>query len=245
MTEDTIVIANKEPKPFPCPDCGADVFYRQSLVKMDQWLPVGCDECWERERVEEARTVQEAKDQAFEEAIPKEFRNATLTDLSGYDSLVEAYQSGSDKMMFLSGPAGVGKTHALYALHRQAYADGRQTKFLDLRKYLFDLKRASARGDYFQVADEAAEYASFPGMLLLDDLGSESASKVTIEAVEIIITERDQWSKWLTVITSNLTIQDIASVFDDRIASRLSRCAEEIQGKDKRLQKGSGDDSKG
>lgn len=59
-------------------------------------------------------------------------------------------------------------------------------------------------------------------VLILDDVGSENITPITINALNRIIDDR--LNKWM-ILTTNLTPNDIADRIDCRIASRLFRGA--------------------
>lgn len=75
-------------------------------------------------------------------------------------------------------------------------------------------------------------------VLFLDDLGSEKASEWVKEQLYIVINERYNWVKPV-FITTNLTLQEIAQNYGDRLASRLYEMAEQVKlnGVDRRLTK--------
>jgi len=72
--------------------------------------------------------------------------------------------------------------------------------------------------------------------LILDDLGPEKSSEWSIQTLYSIIDRRYRDVRQ-TLITSNLTLDEIAEKVGDRIASRIAGMCEvvEIKGKDRRL----------
>ena len=78
-------------------------------------------------------------------------------------------------------------------------------------------------------------------ILCIDDLGTEVIYKnVTVEYLYLILNERQQRGK-NTIITTNLTIEQIRDTYDDRIMSRLVSKKDailvEIDSEDLRLKK--------
>jgi DNA replication protein DnaC len=72
--------------------------------------------------------------------------------------------------------------------------------------------------------------------LILDDLGPEKSSEWSIQTLYSIIDRRYRDVRQ-TLVTSNLTLDEIAEKVGDRIASRIAGMCEvvEIKGKDRRL----------
>ncbi len=239
-----IVKSATEPNSILCPDCGADCFYRRSLNIFDEspfldaktpWILMNCEICLEKEIAEEKKKKQDQLDENFLKSTPQAYRNANLEELIGFEKLVDIYHSNKNDLVFVSGPAGVGKTYALQALRRLAYSQDRPLRYVDLRRFLLDVKIQSGVG-YSRTMLDVQMIADFSGAVFLDDLGAESISKVTTESLVAILCEREQWRPGLTVVASNLTISEIKSTFDDRIASRLAGgTIINITGKDKRL----------
>jgi DNA replication protein DnaC len=59
-------------------------------------------------------------------------------------------------------------------------------------------------------------------LLILDDLAAEKVSDYSVSTLYIILNRRGEQGK-PTIITSNLTIRDVAEQMGDRIANRLVR----------------------
>ena len=72
--------------------------------------------------------------------------------------------------------------------------------------------------------------------LILDDMGAEKTSEWSIQTLYSIIDRRYRDEKQ-TLITSNLTLDEIAEKVGDRIASRIAGMCKvvEIKGKDRRI----------
>lgn len=75
-------------------------------------------------------------------------------------------------------------------------------------------------------------------ILFLDDLGSEKASEWVKEQLYIVLNERYNWKKPL-LVTTNLTMNEIATVYGERFASRLYGMCDVIKfaGEDRRAKK--------
>lgn len=133
--------------------------------------------------------------------------------------------------LVLLGNSGVGKTHLARELYRH-FMDysrfelsvdpehnritGNTGQFVDWRKFCGDL-----RGGSFGRIDDIED----DWFVVLDDVGSEHDPNGFIaSALDRIINSRSQLGKvkW-TVITCNLTLEQVAERMDTRIADRMMR----------------------
>ena len=83
------------------------------------------------------------------------------------------------------------------------------------------------------------DLADTPQLLVLDDLGAEKPSDWVRERLYTIINRRYEHCR-PTIVTSNLTIDQLAKQVGSRVASRLCELCEvvELQGTDRRKTKG-------
>ena len=163
------------------------------------------------------------------------FENTERTDDNG-DAIdqVKAWTKRPRGMLTILGPVGTGKTRsaaaALHALYVRG-ADGFRRdglRFLTAAGFVAMLRRAGFE------ADVERERIARWGLLALDDLGTEHATEWTRGQVIALLIEREA-NKRATIITSNLSLDEIARAFDNRLASRLAPGKAEVKGKDWRL----------
>lgn len=136
--------------------------------------------------------------------------------------------------VLISGPVGSGKTRKMleviyaYLLERlegQAmYMDETTTLNKDMVKNQLVsvpllLHKMRVDMDRIEGIDRIQNLIDRP-LLFLDDLGTEKPSQWVLEQMYIILNERYMWGK-STMITTNLTMKEIAQIYGDRIASRL------------------------
>lgn len=133
----------------------------------------------------------------------------------------------------LRGETGTGKTFLLSCIFTELKKRGFSVIFITAGK-LFDILRKYALN---QLEDIDALLDA--DMLIIDDLGTEPMfNNITIEYMFLLINERTRNNKPICVST-NLTINQIKSQYNERISSRLLDCSTtyvlSIPGKDLRL----------
>lgn len=124
---------------------------------------------------------------------------------------------GRGKNLLLLGATGLGKTHLSSAIAR-AVAEAGNWVVYDTAGEIFqklDDKRFG-RGTDFSDADSYFDC----DLLILDDLGSELTTTLTVAHLFSILNERMNHGK-STVISTNLTPEGITGRYDDKISSRI------------------------
>ena len=128
----------------------------------------------------------------------------------------DAYPEAAPKNILLSGDSGLGKTFLMHAIAARLIERGYPVLIISA----FQLIQI-ARKSFFEGDDGMDELIKTP-VLMIDDLGSEPLMKnITIEQLFHLIDERQQ--KGLsTIISSNLSMEDLQERYTERITSRLS-----------------------
>lgn len=125
--------------------------------------------------------------------------------------------------LFLSGKCGCGKTHLATAILRELIINGRDIeksiRFISTPEIYLAIRESYDKTGVSE-REVINEYADLD-LLLLDDLGAEKVSEWSIATLSLIIDRRYRELK-PTIITSNLTLDDIENNIDARIASRLN-----------------------
>jgi DNA replication protein DnaC len=109
-------------------------------------------------------------------------------------------------------------------------------RFVNAKNFLAELRET-----FNTVGNESEVMKRYlaPPLLVFDDLGAEKTSDWTRDRVLFLLETRLYDRKKQTVITSNLSISEIASVIDDRLSSRIvETCAcFRLEGEDLRLRR--------
>ncbi len=128
----------------------------------------------------------------------------------------EKWPDQDPRDMVLSGKSGLGKTFLLHAMASRMIDRGRNVLLISAYSFL-----EIARKSYFE-NDGRLEELIGTEILMLDDLGSEPLMQnVTIEQLFYLINER-QRRNLATVISTNLTQEELRNRYTERIASRLT-----------------------
>ena len=158
-----------------------------------------------------------------------------------YGKMKEWCYSNFDKtLVFLAGQTGVGKTHLMKCMANELI--GRNKLVLLTTSFAMnqDFIKSFATRDLEQKNALLDRYLNAE-VLFIDDLGTELRQRdITTQFLYQVLNER-KMQKRPTVITSNLTIEDVMEYYDERIASRITDKETSVtvylEGKDLRLQK--------
>ena len=118
--------------------------------------------------------------------------------------------------LLLTGGSGLGKTFLLRAMAERLIERGQNVLLVSAYTFL-----QMARKSYFEAETGVGELLEVP-VLMLDDLGSEPLMQnITVEQLFYLINER-QIRGLSTVISTNLTLQELRERYTERVASRLN-----------------------
>lgn len=126
------------------------------------------------------------------------------------------YSDFKKNLIYLAGQTGVGKTHLVKCMANELINQNKLVKLATAFSINLDFKL------FNKIKDEnlLKKYIDID-ILIIDDLGTEPIFKnITEEYFYLIINERKMQKK-PTIITSNLTLEDIRNRYDERIYSRI------------------------
>ena len=151
--------------------------------------------------------------------VPKLFRGCTFESYQGNDKLVTDLIAiaGSDDHVIIRGNTGCGKTHLAVAMIQGQTA--LRTLFVTVPDLLLKIRSSFNGGG--EREDEIIGRYSEIAILVLDDMGAEKPSEFAITTLYIILDRRIRECR-KTIITTNLSKEEIAETFGARIASRLA-----------------------
>jgi len=144
---------------------------------------------------------------------------ASLSNLAAQSILMEASQSyatNPNGWLVIVGPAGSGKTRLAAAIANERIADGQPVFFVTVAD-LLDHLRSTFAPDSDVGYDQMFEQVRSTPLLILDDLGNESATPWAQEKLAQILGHRYN-EKLPTIVTTKGPI----STVDERISGRLT-----------------------
>lgn len=169
--------------------------------------------------------------------IPKRFLGKELADLHGYENeIVKASKTIGDGLsLFITGSCGTGKTHLAVGLLKLWLSLNFKQRPIFLPSVEFFAELKANFDSNFAEREIIARYASAP-LLVMDDVGSEKVSEWSRQQFFLLLDRRYR-NMLPVVVTSNLTLDELAKHIDDRLASRLSEMGEIIMlnGPDRRV----------
>ena len=127
-------------------------------------------------------------------------------------AILNALRNFPEENYFLYGPAGTGKTHAAVAVLREV-PNGQVLRMSRISRWL---RRCENPDEEIDVIKRISELT-----LLIDDLGSEKMTEFLQSNFFEIIDRRIQYRINGLIITSNLSLDQLAPIIGDRTVSRI------------------------
>ena len=129
--------------------------------------------------------------------------------------------AGKGQNLLFTGPSGTGKTFLTNCIAKSVIDSCHTVLYLNAGEMFDDLSRES-------FGKEPAEGSGAPGLrdiescdlLIIDDLGTEMGSGFTNSRLFMIISHR-LLQRLSTIISTNLTLNQLSRVYGDRVVSRL------------------------
>lgn len=154
-------------------------------------------------------------------------------------NFVEKFDKSFENIL-LCGTVGIGKTFLSNCIAKEILDQGHSVLYLSAFQ-LFDLmaKNSFSAGDSKE-SDVAKQYPYIfeSDLLIIDDLGTELANRFTVAGFFLVINERILRKK-STLISTNLSPEEILSTYTERCASRIisNYTMLKLSGSDIRLKK--------
>lgn len=132
----------------------------------------------------------------------------------------EEFCPSSSGNLLLIGGTGLGKTHLSSALARRVIERGYDVKYVSAMDLISDFEmQRFGNSISAREGDDTADYYDCD-LLIIDDLGTEMSNQFTVSCLYNIINVRINNAK-ATVISTNLSQNDLRQRYWDRITSRL------------------------
>ena len=159
--------------------------------------------------------------------------SAILAMAKGY---VRDFAKRRDNLLLI-GPTGTGKTHISTAIAAELIHKGYDVIYDSTHNILSDFEADRFRNNYGREENKSDKYLDCT-LLIMDDLGAEFVNQFTISALYNLLNAR-QNKGLATIISTNLSSEDLARRYEDRIYSRIIGTARILpfEGKDRRVVK--------
>ena len=140
--------------------------------------------------------------------------------------------------LLLIGSTGTGKTHISTAIARELIYKGYDVIYDSTQNIISDFEDDRFRSSYGREENKSEKYIDCR-LLIIDDLGTEFSNQFTLSTLYNLLNTRQ--NKGLpTIISTNLSPEELAKKYEDRIYSRIigSDCKVlAFVGKDRRVSK--------
>lgn len=136
-----------------------------------------------------------------------------------YDALVEyaeKFSTEQSQNVIMFGGTGLGKTHLSSALARRIIERGYDVQYVSAIKMISDFEKETFKGG----SDGETERYYDCDLLIIDDLGCEMSNQFTVSCLYDVINMRIN-NKKSTIVSTNLSPNDLRAKYWDRITSRL------------------------
>ena len=122
--------------------------------------------------------------------------------------------------ILLYGDTGVGKTFLSHCIAKELIDTAFSVVYFTAAQ-LFDVFAENTFGKRQEQASDIQEHVYDCDLLIIDDLGTELPNSFTVSQLFLCLNERILRQK-ATIISTNLTLEDIKSIYSERTFSRIS-----------------------
>jgi len=146
-------------------------------------------------------------------------RESVLTALRICREFVDTFSDDS-RSILLYGDTGVGKTFLSHCIAKELIDAAHPVIYFSAAQ-LFDFFAKNTFGKKDDSDEDAFEHIYNCDLLIIDDLGTEFANSFTTSQLFVCLNERILRRK-STIISTNLSLEDIKSIYSERVFSRIS-----------------------
>lgn len=146
-------------------------------------------------------------------------RESMETALHACHAFVNTF-STDFRNILLYGDTGVGKTFLSHCIAKELIEHAYSVIYFSASR-LFELLAKEAFGKHVPEENDLLTHIYDCDLLIIDDLGSELSNSFTVTRLFTVLNERILRRR-STVISTNLALEDMKSIYSERIFSRIS-----------------------
>ena len=132
----------------------------------------------------------------------------------------ESFNSKTTENLLFCGNTGLGKTHLSTAIAAEVIEKGYDVCYNSVQNIMGEFEAERFQRAYNDREGSSLDKYFECDLLIIDDLGTESATQFTVSCLYNIVNTRVVSGKPI-IINTNLTHEDMRKKYSDRIASRL------------------------
>lgn len=172
------------------------------------------------ERAEREAAAREHRITHWHRNVPRRFRAATAADITTeqdpHGRIAHWWTDGGSTLVLI-GATGLGKTHAAYGVANDVVTSERLWVAAHFMPDLNDALRPYGEDEGKAALNECRD----ADVLLIDDLGREKRTEWTIERLTMILDARNRDTSKRTIITSNLSGEEMVERYGDPVTDRI------------------------
>lgn len=134
-------------------------------------------------------------------------------------SYAEGFKSGEADNLAMFGGTGLGKTHLSTAIARRVIEKGNDVLYVTATGMVSDFEAEQFGSPQIAKGELTDKYFECD-LLIIDDLGAELANQFTVSCLYNLLNVRIN-RRGATVISTNLTQQELFKKYSERITSRI------------------------
>ena len=134
-------------------------------------------------------------------------------------SYAEKFEAGKAENVAMFGGTGLGKTHLSSAIAKRVIEKGNDVYYVTAVNMVSDFEAEQFGSSSVQKGELTDRYFDCD-LLIIDDLGTELSNQFTVSCLYNLLNVRINRGA-ATVISTNLTQQDLFKKYSDRITSRI------------------------
>lgn len=239
VTADKTIILEKPmfARDVRCPDCGSSIGV--FIPSNRGWCcrNSDCTNSWWKKKTFTSKPIDDKKpiDLTLYD-LPQDFletKDKTVYQPQKYLDVVKRYLCRPKGLLTFLGTSGVGKTHLACAMLTHLIGDRSPTptaRYLNLNDLFIDWK--DGLSNHLSEKSVISPYIDAQ-ILIIDELGNRNPTPSFQDIIYNLLNKRH--SSHVTILTSNLSLEEIKNFYGDRILSRFGRgIIMTIEGKDRR-----------